>query len=411
MPRISAKGSQMPASPIRKLDVYAQNAVKAGLKIYHLNIGQPVIETPAVMLNAVKNADIRVLAYTHSAGMESYRKKLVQYYHHFDIEVTIQDMLVTTGGSEAILIAFMSCLDPGDEIIVPEPFYSNFNGFAHTAGVVIKPIASKIEDGFALPPIETFEQVITPKTKGILICNPNNPTGYLYSEAELQKLKAIVLRHDLYLFVDEVYREFCYDGKKHFSALNLPGLEEHVVLIDSISKRYSACGARIGALVSRNREVMQTALKFAQSRLCPSTYSQIAGEAALDIPPDYISNASHAYEVRRNFIVEALNQIDGVFCPNPGGAFYVIARLPVDSAENFCQWLLESFSYQGQTVMLAPAAGFYATPGRGTNEVRIAYVLTREDLGKAMLVLAEALKQYPGRQLSVSTKAVEELPQ
>lgn len=410
MPQISTKGNQMPASPIRKLDVFAQKAIKAGTKIYHLNIGQPDIETPAVMLNAVKEADIRILGYTHSAGMESYRRKLVQYYHRFGIEVTTQQMLVTTGCSEAIMMAFMTCLDLGDEVIIPEPFYSNFNGFAHTAGVKIKPITARIESGFALPPIETFEQSITPKTKAIMICNPNNPTGYLYSEAELQVLKDIVIRHDLYLFVDEVYREFCYDGKKHFSALNLPGLDQHVVLIDSISKRYSACGARIGALVSRNREVIDTALKFAQSRISPSTYGQIAAEAALDIPPAYFTGVTHEYEVRRDFLVETLNRMEGVFCPNPGGAFYVIARLPVDSAENFCQWLLESFSHQGQTVMMAPAAGFYATPGLGTDEVRIAYVLNRDDLRKAMEVVEEALKQYPGRKIPNTEAQVVELP-
>jgi aspartate aminotransferase len=410
MPQISTKGHQMPASPIRKLDVFAQQAIKAGVKIYHLNIGQPDIETPAVMLNAVKAADIHILGYTHSAGTESYRRRLVQYYHQFGIEVTTQQILVTTGCSEAILFGFMSCLDPGDEVIIPEPFYSNFNGFAHTAGVKIRPITSRIEDGFALPPIETFEEVITPRTKAILICNPNNPTGYLYSEAELQILKEIVKRHDLYLFVDEVYREFCYDGKQHFSALNLPGLEQHVVMIDSISKRYSACGARIGALVSRNREVIETALKFAQARISPSAYGQIAAEAALEIPPAYLTGVTHEFEVRREFLVDQLNRMEGVFCPNPGGAFYVIARLPVDSSENFCQWLLESFSYQGQTVMMAPAAGFYATPGLGADEVRIAYVLNREDLGKAMHVLEQALKQYPGRKSPKAAEEVVELP-
>jgi aspartate aminotransferase len=410
MPQISSKGHLMPSSPIRKLDVFAQRAVKAGIKIYHLNIGQPDIETPAVMLNAVKQSNIQVLAYTHSAGTESYRRRLVQYYHQSGIEVTTQDMLVTVGCSEAIQIGFMTCLDSGDEVIIPEPFYSNFNGFAHTSGVVIKPITASIENGFALPPIETFEQAITPRTKAILICNPNNPTGYLYSERELQVLSQIVKKHDLYLFVDEVYREFCYEGKKHFSALNLPGLEEHVVMFDSISKRYSACGARIGALVSRNRAVIDTAMKFAQSRLSPSVYGQIAAEAALDVPATYLSTVKEKYQLRRDFLVEALNRMEGVFCPNPGGAFYVIARLPIDNSETFCQWLLESFSYEGQTVMMAPAAGFYATRGLGTDQVRIAYVLNREDLGKAMRVLEEALKQYPGRKQPLATEHVEELP-
>jgi aspartate aminotransferase len=363
-----------------------------------------------VMLNAVKQSDIRVLAYTHSAGTESYRRRLVQYYHQAGIEVTTQDMLVTVGCSEAIQIGFMTCLDSGDEVIIPEPFYSNFNGFAHTSGVVIKPITASIENGFALPPIETFEQAITPRTKAILICNPNNPTGYLYSERELEVLSQIVKKHDLYLFVDEVYREFCYEGKKHFSALNLSGLEENVVMFDSISKRYSACGARIGALVSRNRAVIDTAMKFAQSRLSPSVYVQIAGEAALDVPATYLSTVKEKYQLRRDFLVEALNRMEGVFCPNPGGAFYVIARLPIDDSENFCQWLLESFSYEGQTVMMAPAAGFYATRGLGTDQVRIAYVLNREDLGKAMRVLEEALKQYPGRKQPLATEHVEELP-
>jgi len=400
----------MPSSPIRKLDVFAQRAVKAGIKIYHLNIGQPDIETPAVMLNAVKQSDIQVLAYTHSAGTESYRRRLVQYYYQAGIEVTTQDMLVTVGCSEAIQIGFMTCLDSGDEVIIPEPFYSNFNGFAHTSGVVIKPITASIENGFALPPIETFEQAITPRTKAILICNPNNPTGYLYSERELEVLSQIVKKHDLYLFVDEVYREFCYEGKQHISALNLPGLEENVVMFDSISKRYSACGARIGALVSRNRAVIDTAMKFAQSRLSPSVYGQIAGEAALDVPATYLSTVKEKYQLRRDFLVEALNRMEGVFCPNPGGAFYVIARLPIDNSENFCQWLLESFSYEGQTVMMAPAGGFYATRGLGTDQVRIAYVLNREDLGKAMRVLEEALKQYPGRKQPLPTEHVEELP-
>jgi aspartate aminotransferase len=410
MPQISSKGILMPSSPIRKLDVFAQRAAKAGIKIYHLNIGQPDIETPTVMTHAVKDADIQVLAYTHSAGTESYRKRLVQYYHQAGIEVTTQEMLVTVGCSEAIQIGFMTCLDSGDEVIIPEPFYSNFNGFAHTTGVVIKPITARIENGFALPPIETFEQAITPKTKAILICNPNNPTGYLYSEKELQVLSDIVKKHDLYLFVDEVYREFCYEERKHFSALNLPGLDEHVVMFDSISKRYSACGARIGALVSRNRTIIETAMKFAQARLSPSVYGQIAGEAALDVPADYFSRVKYQYEGRRNFLVEALNQMEGVFCPNPGGAFYVIAQLPIDNSETFCQWLLESFSYEGQTVMMAPAAGFYATRGLGTDQVRIAYVLNREDLGKAMKVLEEALKQYPGRKQVNHTAHAEELP-
>lgn len=403
MPVISAKGAQMPSSPIRKLEVYAAKAVNSGIKIHHLNIGQPDIETPAVMLNAVKKADLKILAYTHSAGFESYRKKLATYYQRHQIDVDHTNIMVTVGGSEAILFAFMSCLDPGDEVIIPEPFYANFNGFAHIAGVVVKPITSSIENGFALPSIETFEKLITPRTKAILICNPNNPTGYLYTEAELQSLKTIVKRHDLYLFVDEVYREFCYDGNTHFSAMRLTDMEENVVLFDSISKRYSMCGARIGALLTRNKDVLATAMKFAQSRLSPPIFGQIAAEAALDVPVSYMEDVKAAYILRRNCLVEALNKIEGVYCPNPGGAFYVIARLPVDSVEHFCQWLLESFSHNGQTVMLAPAKGFYATPGLGLDEVRIAYVLKEEDLRLAVACLEVALKQYPGRKKSLVT--------
>jgi len=385
----------MPASPIRKLVPFAEDAKKRGIKIYHMNIGQPDIETPAKTLAAVRNSDFEILEYSHSAGIESYRKKLVEYYNRAGIGLNYNEIIITTGGSEAILFAMMSCLDVGDEIIVPEPFYANYNGFAVEAGVNIIPITSYIDNGFALPPVAEFEKLITSKTKGILICNPNNPTGYLYSREELEVLKDIVIKHDLYLFSDEAYREFCYEGN-HFSAMLLKGAEENVILLDTISKRYSACGARIGALVTHNKSLIETAIKFAQARLSPPTFGQILGEAAVDLPEDYFEKSKAEYRLRRDTIVNRLNSMPGVFCPNPGGAFYTMASLPIDDSDKFCQWLLESFDYNGETLMLAPATGFYNTQGLGRNEVRIAYVLNTEAINNAMNCLEKALEMYPG---------------
>lgn len=387
----------MPASPIRKLVPFAEAAKKKGRKIYHLNIGQPDIETPEVMMNAVKNTDIKILEYSHSAGIESYRRKLAGYYGSFNINIDLNDIIITTGGSEAIEIAMMTCFNPGDEIIIPEPFYANYNGFSCAADVVVKPVKSYIETGFALPPVSEFERQITPKTKGIMICNPGNPTGYLYSREELESLKQLVLKYDLFLLSDEVYREFCYDGKEYVSVMHLEGIENNTVLLDSISKRYSACGARIGAMISRNKEVMAAAMKFAQARLSPPTFGQIGAEAALDTPKEYFEKVQKEYVARRDFLIESLNKMEGVFCPKPSGAFYCIARLPIDNADKFCQWLLESFEHNGETVMLAPATGFYSTPGSGINEVRLAYVLNRDALKNAMDCLEQALKVYPGR--------------
>jgi aspartate aminotransferase len=396
---ISNRGKIMPPSPIRKLVPFAEAAKKRGIKVYHLNIGQPDIETPPSILDAVKDADFKVLEYSHSAGNESYRKKLVQYYQRVGITLTHHEIIVTTGGSEAILFGFMSCLDAGDEVIIPEPFYANYNGFAVEAGVVVKPISSNIETGFALPPIEDFEKSITAKTKAIVICNPNNPTGYLYSREEMEILKTIILKHDLYLFSDEAYREFCYEGS-HFSAMHLTGVDEHVILMDTISKRYSACGGRIGALVTKNKNVLQSVMKFAQARLSPPSFAQILAEAAVDLPANYFETTKTEYKLRRDTIVKRLNEIPGVFCPNPGGAFYAMARLPIDDADKFCQWLLESFSFKNKTVMLAPATGFYGTKGLGKNEVRLAYVLNVEDINTAMDCLQKALEEYPGRRIS-----------
>lgn len=401
MPEISNKANEMPASPIRKLVPYADKAKKEGKKIYHLNIGQPDIESPQVMLDAVKNFPLKVIEYSHSAGIESYRKKLLTYYKKYNINLDLADIIVTTGGSEAILIAVMSCLNSGDEIIIPEPFYANYNGFSCYAGITVKPVKSSIESGFALPPIEEFEKAITPKTKAIMICNPSNPTGHLYSREELEALKTFVLKHNLWLLSDEVYREFCYDDNDYVSVMHLSGIDQNVVLLDSISKRYSACGARIGALISKNKEVMSSALKFAQARLSPPTFGQVAAEAAIDTPPEYFEKVKNEYVARRNFVVEALNNMDGVFCPKPNGAFYCIARLPIDNTDKFCQWLLESYNHNNETVMLAPATGFYSTEGAGYNEVRIAYVLKIEDLKKAMICLDEALKIYPGRAVNL----------
>ena len=390
---ISNRGEQMPASPIRKLVPFAEAAKKRGTKVYHLNIGQPDIETPPKILDAVRNSDFKVLEYSHSAGNESYRKKLTEYYARVGINVTSNQIIITTGGSEAILFGMMACLDAGDEVIIPEPFYANYNGFAVEAGVIVKPIGSSIETGFALPPISAFEKAITPKTKAIIICNPNNPTGYLYSKEEMEILKQIVVKHNLFLFSDEAYREFCYEGT-HSSALHLTGGDDNIVLMDTISKRYSACGGRIGALVTKNTSVLNAVLKFAQARLSPPSFAQILAEAAVDLPADYFDTTRAEYKKRRDTIVKRLNAIPGVFCPNPGGAFYAMASLPVDDADTFCQWLLESFDYNGQTLMLAPASGFYGTPGLGKKEVRLAYVLNTTAINAAMDCLEKALEAY-----------------
>ena len=397
MPSISIKAEAMPASPIRKLVPYAEAAKKRGTKVYHLNIGQPDIETPEVALRAIKQLDRKVIEYSHSAGFESYRNKLSMAYLHQGLPINTEDILVTTGGSEALIFGFMSTCNPGDEIIIPEPFYANYNGFAVSAGLSVVPVTSHIEKGFALPPVEEIELKITNKTKAIVICNPGNPTGYLYSQKELEQLRDIVKKYDLFLFADEVYREFCYDGHKPFSVMNLKGIENHVVMVDSVSKRYSMCGARIGALITKNKEVMAAALKFGQARLSPPTVDQIAAEAALDTPQSYFDNVVSEYVERRNIMVDGLNAIPGVFCPKPSGAFYCVARFPVDDAERFCQWLLEEFNYKGQTVMMAPANGFYSTGGAGKNEARIAYVLNKESLRNAVECLKEALLVYPGK--------------
>ncbi|NBW71565.1 MAG: pyridoxal phosphate-dependent aminotransferase [Flavobacteriia bacterium] len=397
MPILSEKAILMPASPIRKLVPYAEKAKTQGITVYHLNIGQPDIETPEVALNAVKNLDRKVIEYSHSAGFESYRNALSAYYVNNGIRVSPEDIIITTGGSEALIFGFMTTCNPGDEVIIPEPFYANYNGFAVTAGINVVPVTATIESGFALPPITEIEKKITSKTKGIVICNPGNPTGYLYSKEELEQLRDLVKKHDLFLFADEVYREFCYDGAVPFSVMNLDGIENNVIMIDSVSKRYSMCGARIGALISKNKEVMAAALKFGQARLSPPTIDQIAAEAALKTPQSYFDNVVREYVQRRNIMIQGLNSIPGVFCPNPSGAFYCVAKFPVDDAEKFCQWLLEDFSYEGQTVMMAPANGFYATKGAGLQEARIAYVLNQEDLKKAVICLEKALEVYPGR--------------
>ncbi len=395
MLQISKRGIEMPASPIRKLVPFAEAAKKRGTKVYHLNIGQPDIETPKMVLDAVRHSDFKVLEYSHSAGNESYRKKLVGYYKSVGIDVNEKQIIITTGGSEAILFGFMACLDAGDEVIIPEPFYANYNGFAVEAGVSVVPITSHIENGFALPPIEAIEAKITPRTKAIVICNPNNPTGYLYSAAEMEQLKNIILKHNLYLFSDEAYREFCYEGTQ-ISALHLTGVDDHVVIMDTISKRYSACGGRIGAFITKNQALLDATMKFAQARLSPPSFAQIAGEAAIDLPANYFDDTKAEYKSRRDLIVTRLNAMEGVFCPNPGGAFYAMAKLPIDDADKFCQWLLEDFAFENQTVMLAPATGFYGTPGLGKQEVRLAYVLNLEDINKSMDCLEAALKVYPG---------------
>jgi len=397
MPNISEKAHSMPASPIRKLVPYSEAAKKAGRTVYHLNIGQPDIETPEIVMEKIRQTEIKVIEYSNSEGMAAYRTGLVGYYKTKDINIEPTDLMVTTGGSEALVFAFMTCLNPGDEIIIPEPFYANYNGFAVMAGVKVVPVTAHIEDGFALPPIADFESKITSRTKGILICNPGNPTGYLYSQSELEQLRDLVIKHDLFLFADEVYREFMYDGAIPYSVMNLAGLDEHAIMIDSISKRYSMCGARIGAMITRNKTVMSAALKFAQARLSPPTFGQLAGIAALDTPASYFEGVVNEYVHRRDILVDGLNKIDGVKCPKPKGAFYCIAQLPIDDADVFCQWMLEKFEYNNQTVMMAPATGFYATPGLGKNEVRLAYVLNTEALQNALICLEEALKVYPGR--------------
>jgi len=402
MPTISKKGTTMPPSPIRKLVPFADAAKQRGIKVFHLNIGQPDIATPQHALDAVKNNNLKVIEYSHSAGNLSYRKKLVEYYKSVGIDLTPDEIIITNGGSEAILFAFNTCLDPDDEVIIPEPFYANYNGFAISCGVKVKPIVSSIKTGFALPEIEEFEKIITPKTKAIMICNPNNPTGYLYSEDEIKKLGLLAKKYDLYLFADEVYREFCYDGAKHFSVMDLKEIDQHVVLMDSVSKRYSACGVRVGCFVTKNKEVLATAMKFAQARLSPPTYGQILGEAACETPQSYFDEVVSDYVARRNCVVEAINKMPGCFCPNPKGAFYVVASLPIDDADRFCQWLLEAFQWNGKTVMLAPATGFYSYPAPVVNEVRISYVLNVNDLKEAMNCLAEAVSVYPGRIKNIS---------
>jgi aspartate aminotransferase len=395
MPAISTKGHNMPSSPIRKLVPFAEQAERDGNKVYYLNIGQPDIQTPIGAQKAIKEAQVPVLAYSHSAGFESLRKGLADYYFGKNLPVSTDEIIVTTGGSEALLFTFGSAMDEGDEIIIPEPFYANYNGFATASGVNVVSVEAHIENGFALPPVELFEKAITAKTKGILICNPGNPTGYLYSREELEQLKSIVLKHDLFLIADEVYREFTYDNKQHHSILSMNGLENHAIVVDSFSKRYSMCGARIGCLVSKNKEFMATAMKFAQARLSPPTYAQIASEAALKTPQDYFDQVNAEYMERRNVLVEGLNSIDGVFCPMPQGAFYAVASFPVENAEHFAQWLLSDFNYQGATLMMAPAAGFYAKPELGVQQARLAYVLNTDALKECIKILRAALEDYP----------------
>jgi aspartate aminotransferase len=394
MPEISIRGVEMPASPIRKLAPLSDSAKARGLKVYHLNIGQPDIPTPEVGLDALRRVDRKILEYSPSDGFRSFREKLVTYYSRFKINVSADDIIITTGGSEAVLFALMACLNPGDEIIIPEPAYANYMAFAISSGAVIRTVVSSIENGFALPPMEEFEALINERTKGILICNPNNPTGYLYSRAEMNKIRDLVKKYDLYLFSDEVYREFIYTGSPYVSALHLVGIEENVVLIDSVSKRYSECGIREGMLITRNKELRKTVMKFCQARLSPPLLGQIVAEASLDVSEDYMLEVYEEYLERRNYLIDSLNKIPGVYSPIPMGAFYTIARLPVDDADKFCAWCLSDFEYEGQTLFMAPASGFYTNPGSGKNEVRIAYVLNREDLQKAMLVLEKALEEY-----------------
>lgn len=396
MPTTSIRGNKMPDSPIRKLVPLANKAKERGIKVYHLNIGQPDLPTPQRALDAIRNIDRKILEYSPSEGILSLRQKLATYYQRFKINVGVEDIIVTAGGSEAVTFAFMSCLDPGDEIIVPEPAYANYEAFAIVAGAIIKSIPAKIEEGFALPPIEEFEKLITPKTKGIMICNPNNPTGYLYTHAEMNAIRDLVKKYDLYLFSDEVYREFCYTGAPYISAFHLEGIEQNVILIDSVSKRYSECGIRIGALISKNAAVRRNVMKFCQARLSPPLIGQIAAEASLEETDGYLMDSYNEYVERRKFLIDGLNRIDGVYSPIPMGAFYTVAQLPVDDSDKFCAWLLDEFNYEGETIFMAPATGFYTTPGYGTNEVRIAYVLKKKDLARALKILDEALKVYPG---------------
>ena len=397
MPKISHRGEIMPASPIRKLVPLANAAKARGVHVYHLNIGQPDVPTPPEAFEVLKRIDRKVLEYSPSEGLLSLRQKLEQYYHKFNINVDVDDIIVTTGGSEAVLFAFMACLDPGDEIIVPEPAYANYMAFAISAGANIVTVPSSIEDGFSLPPVEKFEELITPRTKGILICNPNNPTGYLYTRREMEQIRDLVKRHDLFLFSDEVYREFCYTGAPYISAFHLEGIEEQVVLIDSVSKRYNECGIRIGAIITKHKELKKNVMKFCQARLSPPLLGQLVAEASIDASPEYMLHTYDEYVERRKFLIDGLNRIPGCYSPIPMGAFYTVVSLPVDDADKFCSWCLSDFEYEGATVFMAPASGFYTTPGHGKNEVRMAYVLNKEDLGKALVVLREALKAYPGR--------------
>lgn len=408
MPTVSDRGRIMPDSPIRKLAPLAEKAKERGIKVYHLNIGQPDLPTPPEALAAIRNIDRKILEYTPSEGILSFRQKLAKYYHKFNIDVEAQDIIVTSGGSEAVTFAFMSCLDPGDEIIVPEPAYANYEAFAIVAGAKIRSIAANIEEGFSLPPVEEFEKLITPKTKGIMICNPNNPTGYLYTQQEMNAIRDLVKKYDLYLFSDEVYREFCYTGAPYISAFHLEGIEQNVVLIDSVSKRYSECGLRIGALITKNEAVKRNVLKFCQARLSPPLIGQIAAEASLDADPEYMLNNYNEYVNRRKFLIDGLNRIDGVYSPIPMGAFYTVARLPVDDSDKFCEWLLSDFSYENQTIFLAPASGFYTGSDKGKDEVRIAYVLKKEDLAVALKILQEALKAYPGSKVRVKVENEQE---
>ena len=400
MPKPSERGAMMPQSPIRKLVPLANKAKAKGVTVYHLNIGQPDIKTPEIGLEALRAMDRTILEYSPSEGILSFREKLVEYYHRFKIDVTVDDIIVTTGGSEAVLFAFLACLDPGDEIIVPEPAYANYTAFAISAGAVIKPIFSSIETGFALPPVSEFEKIITPKTRAIMICNPNNPTGYLYTQQEMNQIRDLVKKYDLYLFSDEVYREFCYTGAPYISAFHLKGIEQNVVLVDSVSKRYSECGIRIGALITKNKQVRNDVMKFCQARLSPPLLGQIVAEASLDAPEEYMLDMYNEYVERRKFLIDSINRIPGCYTPIPMGAFYTVARLPIDDADKFCAWLLEEFSYENQTIMIAPASGFYTTPDVGRDEVRLAYVIGKEFLAKAMVVLEKALEVYPGRTIN-----------
>lgn len=397
MPKISNRGEIMPASPIRKLVPLANKAKQKGIKVYHLNIGQPDLPTPEIGLDAARHLDRKILEYSPSEGILSFREKLVEYYAKFNIQVNADDIIITTGGSEAVLFSFLACLDPGDEIIVPEPAYANYMAFAISAGATIKTLPSSINEGFALPAIDKFEALITERTRGILICNPNNPTGYLYTQKEMNQIRDLVKKYDLFLFSDEVYREFCYTGAPYISAFHLKGIEDHVVLIDSVSKRYSECGIRIGALITKHKELKKNVMKFCQARLSPPLIGQLIAEASLGAPSDYLLDTYNEYVERRKFLIDGINRIPGCYSPIPMGAFYTMAKLPVDDADIFCAWCLEHFEYEGQTVFMAPGSGFYTTPGLGKNEVRLAYVLKKEDLANALIVLSKALESYPGR--------------